>query len=171
MDRAAKAPRPTPKAPEETEKDKKRTPLEDNRDRTNLSTPEAQPTETGTPEGSKETAKETAASGTTDREPEKPTAEAGENQEDNERLEEAEEAELPTPLEGLTPKQRNRRPPTRKEEEENRPNLTKQGIETEKPSETGRIRQNGIAKVLVSFEANQRAEGEESKTQQQTQPE
>ena len=168
MDRAAKAPRPTPKAPEETEKDKKRTPLEDNRDRTNLSTPEAQPTETGTPEGSKETAKETAASGTTDREPEKPTAEAGENQEDNERLE---EAELPTPLEGLTPKQRNRRPPTRKEEEENRLNLTKQGIETEKLSETGRIRQNGIAKVLVSFEANQRAEGKESKTQQQTQPE
>ena len=68
----------------------------------------------------------------------------------------------------MTPKQRNRRSPTRKEEEENRLNLTKQGIETEKPSETDRIRQNGIAKVLVSFEANQRAEGGESKTQQQT---
>ncbi|MDV2997653.1 MAG: hypothetical protein N4J56_007358 [Chroococcidiopsis sp. SAG 2025] len=73
-ERRAKAPRPE-KPTSATEKTQAR----GHRERTNSSTPEAQPTDTGTPAPTAATARRTAATDSaqgTEREPEKPTQEA-----------------------------------------------------------------------------------------------
>ena len=76
-DRAAKEPRPTPKDAAE------KTRAEGKAPRKNASTPAAQPTNTGQPAGTAAAAN-SQARGATDREPEKPTAEAEESSSETE---------------------------------------------------------------------------------------